>query len=398
LPSTEKKSKSGGGGTNYWMWLLILLVLGGLGVLIYLRMRARSQEQRQRARGGPIGTARQFHTQRLDELSRRHAELVRTVAERPDDPSLAEHHETAGAKLVALRRQLPALFSPRELRTCAAELDQVEWHIECSEALVAGTPLPPQPSPERPGLCFFTHEHGLGTVEIDLVKPDATVATVWVCPANAVALSRGEPPIVSRVPSGSRMVPWPAAPTWYGAPGWSQDDLQGLEYQGREIWGRDAPEREAPVDVPPEAIAGVPPEAVLPPGVSTPLPPGVEPPPFPLDDEAPLFPEDVAPPIGEPPVTGGPAEDELYAAPSAEAPAEGAEPPAEHEPPAGDEPTGPSAEFEELDGPPPSGLDMRTLVEQEEVTAEHPVVDGDHTVSYDPFTEDDESHRDAGPR
>ncbi len=349
------KPKSSGGGTSWWVWLVVVVGIGTLLVLLALRMRARSRELRQRARGGSIGTARQFHMQRLDELSRRHGDLVRTVGERPDDAALAEHHETAGAKLLALRRQLPALFSPRELRTCAAELDQAQWHLECADALIAGALMPPQPAAERAGLCFFTHEHGLGTVEIDLVKPDASVATVWICPANAAALAAGELPVVSSVPIGSRMVPWPAAPTWYGAPGWSEDDLQGLEYRGREIWGRHAPEREEPIGLPEPAMA-----ETADPGL---LPPGVSPPPEP---EPEWEPEPAPEPEPEP------------------------EPAPEPEPPP--EPP-PAAMFEELEAPPPAELEERALaVDQEhedEVTAEHPVVlEPEHTASYDPFSED----------
>ena len=188
------------------------------------------------------------------------------MGERPDDPALAEHHQTAGAKLVALRRQLPQLYSPRELRTCAGELDLTEWHIECAEALAEGRGLPPQPSSDRPALCFFTHEHGLGTVEVDVTRPDGTVASIWVCPANAVALSRAEPLLVGAVHVGGRQVPWPTAPTYYGAAGWSPEDLPGLEYEGREIWGRETPQRDEPVDVPPDAVPGVPVETMLPPG------------------------------------------------------------------------------------------------------------------------------------
>ena len=200
---------------------------------------------------------------------------MRAVGERPDDPALAEHHQTAGAKLVALRRQLPQLYSPRELRTCAGELDLTEWHIECAEALAEGRGLPPQPSPDRPALCFFTHEHGLGTVEVDVTRPDGTVASVWVCPANAVALTRAEPCWSGRCTSAAGRCRGRRHPRTTAPPGWSPDDLPGLEYEGREIWGREAPFRDEPVDVPPDAVPGVPAEAMLPPGVATPLPPGV---------------------------------------------------------------------------------------------------------------------------
>ena len=56
---------------------------------------------------------------------------------------------------------------------------------------------------------------------------------------------------------GGREIPWPAAPTWYGAPGWTLDDLPGTEYQGREIWGRDVPRRDVPLLTPEEEAAAV---------------------------------------------------------------------------------------------------------------------------------------------
>ena len=259
-PRAANSGAGGKGGGFPWIWLIIVAVIG-LGVLLALRMRAVSRDRRKRARVGSIGTARSFHATRLDKLSFRHSELVRAVGERPDDPALAEHHQTAGAKLVALRRQLPQLYSPRELRTCAGELDLTEWHIECAEALAEGRGLPPQPSPDRPALCFFTHEHGLGTSRS--TSPDPTAR--WRRSGSARPT-----PSRCRAPSrcwwvqvhvGGRQVPWPAAPTYYGAAGWSPDDLPGLEYEGREIWGREAPFRDEPIDVPPDAVPSVPPEA-----------------------------------------------------------------------------------------------------------------------------------------
>jgi hypothetical protein len=356
---TATTSASGGGGGGGLPWLYILgAAIIGLGVLGFLRMRAVSRERRKRARVGSIGTARSFHASRLDSLSLRHSELVRAVGERPDDPALAEHHQTAGAKLVALRRQLPQLYSPRELRTCAGELDLTEWHVECAEALADGRGLPPQPSSDRPALCFFTHEHGLGTVEVDVTRPDGIVASVWVCPANAVALTRGEPLLVGAVHVGGRQVPWPTAPTYYGAAGWAPEDLPGLEYEGNEIWGRDAPHRDAPVDVPPGAVPSLPLESMLPTGVSTPLPPGVT---------APLIDEDALPPgVSVPP----PLPDEPRGEPAADGSQNGA------------------ALFEELDNPAPAAL-VRAA-EEDEITADHPSVDPDATEAYDPFAATDD--------
>jgi len=358
--STTGGGDSGGGGGLPWLYILlgVLIVLGVLGVM---RMRAVSRERRNRARVGSIGTARSFHTARLDGLSLRHSELVRAVGERPDDPALAEHHQTAGAKLVALRRQLPQLYSPRELRTCAGELDLTEWHIESAEALAEGRGLPPQPSSDRPALCFFTHEHGLGTVEVDVTRPDGTVASIWVCPANAVALSRAEPLLVGAVHVGGRQVPWPTAPTYYGAAGWAPEDLPGLEYEGREIWGRETPQRDDPVDVPPDAVPGLPVETMLPAGVATPLPPGVT---------APLIDEDALPPgvsVPVPPPEAAEATDD----PAADAGSQNG-----------------AALFEELDNPAPAAL-VRAA-EEEEITADHASVDPDATEAYDPFAATDD--------
>jgi hypothetical protein len=261
---------------------------------------------------------------------------VRAVGEHPDNPALVAHHETGGAKLVAIRRQMAGLFSPRELRTCAIELDIAEWHIQCTEAMLADEVVPPEPGADRPGLCFFTHEHGLGTVEVEVKKPDGSLVPIWLCPENAVALERGEELLVSTVHVGGRRVPWPAAPTYYGAPGWSPDDLPGLEHGGREIWGRRAPERELPPDVPQASVPGTPAADVLPPGVWTPLPPGVTAPPAPA-----LPPEEPEALDAQLPIVGTTQEFPLY---------------------------------EELEN---------------EDTAEHAAVKLDETRSYDPLADDD---------
>ena len=245
-PAAPKPKKDEGGGFP-WRWVLVvgLVALAALGAL---RLRARSHDARARRRGGVLATARDFHAQRLDSLSARHGNLVREVADRPDDADLAEHFELARGKIAALRRSLPALVSPRELRTFAGELDEVEWHVQCCQAAVAGTEPPEKPLRDRPGLCFFTHELGLATHAIEVDRPDGTRTTVRVCGPNYEALMRGELPAVSQVHVGARLVPWPAAPTWYGAAGWSAADLPGLEYEGREIWGRDLPQRVVPLE------------------------------------------------------------------------------------------------------------------------------------------------------
>ena len=244
---------SGSGGRPWWQLAVLVLLLGGI-VLVVLRIRARSNEQRHRRRGGSIWTAREFHLDRLESLAARHMTLTgeTTTSDGPnsDDPEAADHLQTAGARLLALRRTLPALTSPRELRTVASELDAVEWEILWVEYRITDHAPPTSTAPGFPGLCFFSHEHGLGTEAIELRKPDGTINTVYVSPENRLALERGDAPEVSLVHVGSRMIPWPAAPSWYGAYGWSPDDLPGLEYNGEQIWGIDGPERdeEPPAD------------------------------------------------------------------------------------------------------------------------------------------------------
>ncbi len=264
-------------GRPWWIYLIIAVV--GLGlVLAFLRHRS-SKGASARRRGGSTATARSFHQDRLEELAGQHAALSAEVADLPEGNPAIEHHQTAGSKLVTLRRQLAAIYAPRELRTAAMELDQVEWNLAACEAAIAGAPEPPQPGAGRNGLCFFTHEHGLGTHEVDLRRPDGTTATVWVCEGNYLALTNGEQPLVSNVNVGSRSVPWPAAPTWYGAPGWNLEELPGLEFEGREIWGADPPRRATPLP----ASDGVRTYD----SIHDDLPPGVEQPPSDLPVAAP---------------------------------------------------------------------------------------------------------------
>jgi hypothetical protein len=254
-PAARPEGRDEDDGRPIWQWLVAagavaLLALGAL------RLRQRSREARARRRGGSLSTAKDFHGARLDALSARHAGLVREVADRPTDAALAEHFELARGKITALRRSLPTLHAPRELRTCSGELDEVEWHLEAAQALVAGSAVPERPLRDRPGLCFFTHEHGLAHHAIEVDRPNGVTATIRVCDANFEALSRGEPPFVSQVHVGSRLLPWPAAPTWYGAAGWTPADLPGLEVDGREIWGRDVPQRTDVKSSTPPAVVG----------------------------------------------------------------------------------------------------------------------------------------------
>ena len=169
---------------------------------------------------------------------------------------------------------------------------------------------------------------------------------------------------------GGRQVPWPTAPTYYGAAGWSPDDLPGLEYEGREIWGREAPFRDEPVDVPPDAVPGVPAEAMLPPGVATPLPPGVTAPPL-IDEDA-LPPGVSAPSRRQRPTT---------ATASRPRPPPRLRSRSRHR--RTERPL-----FEELDDPAPPAL-VRAA-EEEEITADHATVDPDATEAYDPFAATDD--------
>ena len=279
---------SGGGGGLPWLYIAARRRRRPRGAARSCGCGRVSRERRKRARVGSIGTARSFHAARLDALSLRHSELVRAVGERPDDPALAEHHQTAGAKLVALRRQLPQLYSPRELRTCAGELDLTEWHIECAEALAEGRGLPPQPSPDRPALCFFTHEHGLGTVEVDVTRPDGTVAVGLGLPGQRRRAVAG------RAAAGrcrARRRP----------PGAVADRAHVLRRRraGRPRTCRASSTRGArsgvarrrsatsPSTCRPTPSRACPPRRCCPPGVATPLPPGVT---------APLIDEDALPP------------------------------------------------------------------------------------------------------
>ncbi|MBJ7247710.1 MAG: hypothetical protein JHC83_00565, partial [Thermoleophilia bacterium] len=267
--TADETGATGSSGRPWWQWAVVVLLLGSI-VLVVLRIRARSNEQRRRRRGGSIWTAREFHLDRLESLAARHMALTGETATsdgpNSDDPEAADHLQTAGARLLALRRTLPALTSPRELRTVAGELDAVEWEILWVEYRLADHAPPAAIAPGFPGLCFFSHEHGLGTEAIELRKPDGTINTVYVSPENRLALERGDAPEVSLVHVGSRMIPWPAAPSWYGAYGWSPDDLPGLDYNGEQIWGIDGPERdeEPPADeassdltTPPATASGI---------------------------------------------------------------------------------------------------------------------------------------------
>lgn len=366
------------GGRPWWQWALIPIVIIAIA-LLGLRLRARSHEQRRRRRGGSIWTAREFQADRLEALAMRHAALLGDTSLDVADPDAAEHLQTAGAKLLALRRTLATLTSPRELRAFAAELDAVDWDLLWVEERAAGHPAPNPIAPGAPGLCFFSHTHGLGTEPIDLRRPDGTIATVYVSPSNRAALDRGETPEVSMVHVGTKMVPWPLAPSWYGAYGWTPDDLPGLEYDGEQIWGTDGPEREIDPfeEAMDEALDEI--DAVEKEDASL--------------DEATAAAGLAHPGHPEEALEPGIAEDTGFD----EATAPHADPAAPGEP-AADEPTG----FEELDAPRPAGMlddaDVGLFPEQAppatfaadgEETLDGPPVTEESTRAWDPFGDDD---------
>ena len=421
---------SGGGGRPFWQWLILIGVVAGV-VLVLLRLRARSNEQRRRRRGGSVWTAREFHLDRLEALAARHAaltgEATQAGEEDPkgsDDPEVVDHLQTGGARILALRRTLPNLTSPRELRTVAGELDAVEWEILWVEHRLADQAPPPALQRGFPGLCFFSHEHGLGTEPIELRKPDGTIATVWVSPENRLALERGDAPDVSMVHVGSRMVPWPTAPSWYGAYGWTNDDLPGLEYAGQQIWGIDGPEREPEPDFGTGAAAEPSGEAVaepsgdVPPATAQPTGTG----PVATRDGELGLPEEEPTRHEEPTSAWSPDEDAPFeddhdafaapaepAAPAAPAPADEPSDSGAWAPPGGDAPSAFADEpsgFEELDLPAPGGLvaepvdedsadqlfpappEPPALADDEDTLDGAPPARPESTLEWDPFDDD----------
>ncbi len=384
----------GSGGRALWQWAVLALLIGGI-VLVVLRIRARSHEQRRRRRGGSIWTAREFHFERLENLASRHAALATETAARNNDPEANDHLGTASARILALRRTLRLVTSPRELRTIASELDAVEWEILWVEHRIADHAPPAPIAPGFPGLCFFSHEHGLGTEAIELRRPDGTIATVYVSPENRLALEHGDAPEVSLVHVSSRMIPWPAAPSWYGAYGWMPDDLPGLEYNGEQIWGIDGPEREhePPLDEPSGEHEENPVPATATDIIAT------------QDGELAMD--------GEDPTRAWAADADAAfdAAPEAasltpEAPK--AEPPTVSQQSTPTLPESPDAQFEELDQPAPTGLVVEPAMDEEqddELFAPPPIPPaledgedtmeglrlppaGESTLEWDPFTDD----------
>ena len=368
-------------GRPWWQWARFPIASDAIA-LVALRVRARAQERRRRRRGGSIWTAREFQADRLEALAMRHAALLGDTSLDVADPDAAEHLQTAGAKLLALRRTLATLTSPRELRAFSSELDAVDWDLLWVEERAAGRPVPNPIAPGAPGLCFFSHTHGLGTEPIDLRRPDGTIATVYVSPSNKNALDRGETPEVSMVHVGTKMVPWPLAPSWYGAYGWTPDDLPGLEFDGEQIWGTDGPERE--IDPFEEAMDEVIDEVEA-----------IE------EEDASLDEATAAAGLAHP--TGAeetiePVAVEESGLDEATAPHAAPAAPAEPAEPTRDEPTG----FEELDAPRPAGMleddDVGLFPEQAppatfaadgEETLDGPPVTDESTRAWDPFGDDE---------
>jgi hypothetical protein len=159
-------------------------------------------------------------------------------------------------------------------------------------------------------------------------------------------------------------LPWPAAPTWYGAAGWTPADLPGLEVDGREIWGRDVPQRT-------DVKSSTPPAVVAPPGRGA-------------DATATSAVRARPRTAPAPPATAGVAPEAPMAPPADSPEAAAAEPPAA------------AQIWEELDQSPPAGLNReaaaRAIGPLED--GEPPAADeagglrrGEDTVAFDPFAE-----------
>jgi len=219
-----------GDGTPIWTWALIAagaVILAGLAFLLLGSRKPR--------RSPLISAARLGVQTRSSSLGRALAESAVRVTER-NDPRVSEHHAAASEAVAEVRADLARLDGPPALRRANETLDDAEWQLGVALAHLDGTAEPPRPSEGRPARCFFSAEHGLASIEVELELPGVRTVTVGVCATCAVGLGRGEEPEVGIVTVGSRSLPWAAVPTWFGGWGWDADDLPLLRYGGSLVF------------------------------------------------------------------------------------------------------------------------------------------------------------------
>jgi hypothetical protein len=188
----------GGGGIS----LIALLALGGGAFLLWRTLRRRREERAELAEVKAAAhddlIALADDVQKLEQPAERNA-----AAKREYDAALACYD--------AATTSFDRAGSTRELERVAASLEEGRWHMACAEAALDG-----RPPPERRPPCFFDPRHGPSTRDVEWAPPGGAARRVPACEADAQAVERGLEPATREVMAGGRLVPYYAAPPYFG--------------------------------------------------------------------------------------------------------------------------------------------------------------------------------------
>lgn len=215
----EPEPATSGGGGGGGVLLVVLIVLGVGGFLWYRSKKNQAAEEVETS----LDEARAEIRSQLGEVANDVLDLEERVRV-AENREASEHYQAASAAFAEASDRLDAASSFNDLEDIANDLDDAAWRLDAAEALVEGRSVPPKPTREEPGRCFFDPAHRPPYEDAEIKTP-AGSQTVKVCRADAARLRQGQQPQSRMINVGGRQVPAAQAPRSYGGLGMGGLDM-----------------------------------------------------------------------------------------------------------------------------------------------------------------------------
>lgn len=203
-------SGAGGGGTNggdATGALVLLGLIGGGGALALTASRRR----RQRAERAQLEDLKAAARDDLVALGDDVRDVDLDVELPSAHPRAREELARGLAAYEEAERRLGAVRHPDEIAAITRTIDDGRQAMAACRALLDGREPPPRRLP-----CFFDPRHGPSVTDALWAPPGGEPREVPVCAADAARLADGVEPATREVMAGGAMVPYYAAPAYFG--------------------------------------------------------------------------------------------------------------------------------------------------------------------------------------
>jgi hypothetical protein len=200
---------SGGtaGGGDATGALVLLGLIGGGGALALTASRRR----RQRAERAQLDDLKAAARDDLVALGDDVRDVDLDVEMPSAHPRAREELARGLAAYEEAERRLDAARHPDDIATVTRTIDDGRQAMAACRALLDGREPPPRRLP-----CFFDPRHGPSVTDAEWAPPGGQPREVPVCAADAARLADGVEPATREVMAGGAMVPYYAAPAYFG--------------------------------------------------------------------------------------------------------------------------------------------------------------------------------------